>query len=302
MKIPKVHTPIFCRLKRSVKLLLGSVLISSSLNCCKNDEFIKVIEREAPSIIKKVELRLEKKLADSLTIVEQVNARGGKTKCYNDSSLEVLKAKMLKSGFKNTYVFPIDSGINAYIPSTGQFGSPRPAGRPHLGIDIYPVLYGRKPKKPVAVMSAIDGIVISVKESPKKDPQNLIANNIKIMGTDGKVYNYDHLSRPEDYPNSKYFKLKELGSVVHSGDTIGTVGRTGETAVWHLHMGVNDLDSKQSQLKSDIWQKLFKKHSVYANPIGQVDPLDSTKAGNISEILNKYKIDKGEKVDYVKNL
>lgn len=124
---------------------MGSALISSSLNCCKNDEFIKVIEREAPSIIKKVELRLEKKLADSLTIVELVNARGGKTKCYNDSSLGVLKAKMLKSGFKNTYVFPIDSGINAYIPSTGQFGSPRPAGRPHLGIDIYPVLYGRKP-------------------------------------------------------------------------------------------------------------------------------------------------------------
>lgn len=36
--------------------------------------------------------------------------------------------------------------------------------------------------------------------------------------------------------------------------------------------------------------------------MGQIDPLGLIKAGNISGILNKYKIDKGEKVDYVKNL
>lgn len=289
------------KIKNSAKIITA-VLLAITPTGCGKDRFVKEVVSEAVPIVQKYEPSLSSRFVEGLKIVKEINCRGGVTHCYNDSSLAVLRTRLADSGIKTNYTVPIDTLLNPYIPSTGQFGSLRPQGRAHLGIDIYPRLYGRKPKEPVAVLSSTDGIVVSVKKSPEKDPKNLIANNIKVMSADGKIYSYDHLGRPEDYKNAKYTPLKELGEVVHAGDTIGTVGKTGETDVWHLHLGIEDAGAKKRQEESKLWKDLFKKYSVYATPRGQVDPLDSEKAGRISEYLNKYRIDKGEKVSYLKDL
>lgn len=302
MKVPfiKVHLPQ--KIKNSAKYIAASIIAMTPIQCAK-DTFVREFSKiGAQKIAVKYEAKYLASLIDGLPVTETVNCRGGVTHCFTDSAMAVLRQRLMSSGAKTTYTPPVDTLIKPYIPSTGQFGSVRPQGRAHLGVDIYPRLYGRKPKEPVAVVSATDGIVVSVKKSPEKDPKNLIANNIKIMSPDGKIYSYDHLGRPEDYKGAKYTPLKELGSFVNKGDTIGTVGKTGETDVWHLHLGVEDLDAKAVQEKSPVWRNLFKKYSVYATPRGQVDPLDSVKSGEIAKFLNKYRVDKGEKVSYLKDL
>lgn len=301
MKVTIFQTYVPQKIKNSAKVIFAAILTLTPAGCGK-DQFVKDFSTTITPIVQKYEAKLSKSFADSLKVVETINCRGGATHSYSDSSLSVLRTRLVESGIKTNYTMPVDTLIKPYIPSTGQFGSLRPAGRAHLGIDIYPRLYGRKPKEPVAVLSATDGIVVSVKRSPEKDPKNLIANNIKVMSSDGKIYSYDHLGRPEDYKNAKYTPLKKLGEVVHAGDTLGTVGKTGETDVWHLHFSVEDADAQKIQEKSAVWKNLFKRHSVYATPRGQVDPLDSSKAGDISMYLNKYKIDRGEKVSYVRDL
>ena len=243
-----------------------------------------------------------KNIASKFEIVADTNCRGGITRGFKSADITLLKNKMQKLKLETKYIPPIDTGIRPYIPSTGHFGSIRPQNRPHLGVDIYPRLYGRKPQEPVYIMSATDGIVVSSKKSPAHDPQNLIANNIKVLAPDGKMYSYDHMARPEDYTGAKYFDLKSPGEIVHAGDTIGIVGRTGETVVWHLHFAVTDQNEIQRQLKNPLWKNLFKNHGVYAVPRGQVDPLNRKKAGNIADILKQYHIDSGKKVDYWKQL
>lgn len=304
MHILNASFPSVNKVKKTLRIAAAAVMLSIPLKT-GTDMFVKSINREIPKLeiaTKESVSILRKNLTENFKTEQIVNCRGGVTNTYTIECLEKLRETLMNSRQKTSYTLPIDSQIKAYIPSTGQFGSIRPQGRAHLGVDIYPRLYGRKPKKPVAVLSATDGIVVSVKESPKHDPKNLIANNIKIMAPDGKIYSYDHLGRPEDYKGAKYIPLKKLGETVNAGDTLGTVGKTGETDVWHLHFGVEDMDVQKEQFKNPIWQKLFKNHSVYATPRGQVDPLDSTKAGGISQILNKYQVDKGPKVDYVDKL
>ena len=269
------------------------------------DIFVKNIlpHSDAVEIISKTNgLNYLKNIATKFEIVADTNCRGGITKGFASEDITFLKNKMQKLKLETKYIPPIDTGIRPYIPSTGQFGSIRPQNRPHLGIDIYPKLYGRKPQEPVYITSATDGIVVSAKKSPAHDPQNLIANNIKILAPDGKMYSYDHMARPEDYTGTKYFDLKSPGEIVRAGDTIGIVGRSGETVVWHLHFAVTDPNALQKQLKNPVWKNLYKKHGVYATPRGQVDPLNRKKAGNIADILKQYHIDSGKKVDYWKQL
>lgn len=297
LNVTNTVKPIVNRTKSPLKVLAAAIMLS--IPTPAGDSFSRCVATKASP---KANIVLNEAMTKGMEIIENINCRGGITHCFDDISLKKLQKLITNSNTKNTFVFPIDSALHPYIPSTGQFGSVRPGGRAHLGVDIYPRLYGRKPKEPIAVLSATDGIVVSVKKSPEHDPKNLIANNIKILGTDGKIYSYDHLGRPEDYKNAKYTPLKNLGKIVHAGDTLGTVGKTGETEVWHLHLGVEDLAEKEKQMKNPVWQKLFKNYSVYATPRGQVDPLDSTKAGGISNILNHYKIDKGPKVDYLDKL
>lgn len=303
MRIPAIASNRFTKLKTNLRTVFTAALLCMPVKTgC--DIFVKNINKEIPKIETTANVKniLNKALVEGFHIETQVNCRGGVTKTFHAEELEKLRQQLISSGIKTEYMLPVDSATGAYIPATGQFGSIRPQGRAHLGIDIYPRLYGRKPKQPVAVVSATDGIVVSVKESPAHDPKNLIANNIKIMAPDGKIYSYDHLGRSEDYKNAKYTPLKKLGEIIHAGDTLGTVGKTGETAVWHLHFAVEDLEAQKEQLKNPVWQKLFKNHSVYATPRGQVDPLDADKAGEISKYLNKYKIEKGAKVDYAGKL
>ena len=300
MKISNSKNIFIRKISTATKVLMSSFLLSLPTPLAK-DTFTKT-PQITEIIPRHIVPKLNKSLTKGLKIVENINIRGGVTHCYNDSSMLVLQKRLLNTGIKGQYTCPIDTAIKPYIPSTGQFGSIRPAGRTHLGIDIYPRLYGRKPKKPVAVVSATDGIAVSVKKSPQNDPNNLIANNIKIMAPDGKIYSYDHLGRREDYKGAKYTELKEIGSIIHAGDTLGTVGHTGETAVWHLHFSVEDLNIKKEQEHSTLWKDLHKRYSVYATPRGQIDPLDKEKAGTIADFLNLYRIDKGEKVSYYASL
>lgn len=303
MNISSVTSTKFSIFKSAIRATVTAVVLGLPIKTgC--DTFIRNINNELPKVevSATVSSVLDKILAEGLATETLTNIRGGVTHTFSNSELQKLRKLLINSKIKKTYTFPVDSSIKPYIPSTGQFGSVRPQGRAHLGVDIYPKLYGRKPQKPVSVLSATDGVVVSVKKSPKHDPENLIANNIKIMAPDGKIYSYDHLGRPEDYPTAKFYPLKELGEIVHVGDTLGTVGKTGETEVWHLHLAVEDLDVQKAQLKSPIWKKLYKQYSVYSTPRGQVDPLNEKKSGEISKYLNKYKIDKGEKVDYVDDL
>ncbi len=294
MRINKLTNYFPNKIKQTAKAAL-IVMVSAFPIQTAPDKFVKTAKEPSVSTAMSV-------MTKGLDIVQNINCRGGVTHCFSDSSLNVLRQRLISSNIKTVYKLPVDTAIKPYIPSTGQFGSIRPQNRPHLGIDIYPRLYGRKPKEPVAVMSATNGIVVSVKKSPEKDPKNLIANNIKIMSPDGKMYSYDHLGRPEDYKGAKFTELKNIGDIVQAGDTIGTVGKTGETEVWHLHFSVCDLDAQKAQQKNPIWQKLFKKNTVYATPMGQIDPLNKEKAGKISEVLGLYKTDKGPKVDYLEKL
>lgn len=304
MRINKLPVVNKFNIKKTAKVILTAVLLSTPAKVAQ-DSFVKNLPRydeilKCETLPQRIE-KVQKSLKNFIPITV-INERGGVSHTYCVEDLKKIQNILKTSRIKTSYVFPIDSALHPYIPSTGQFGSPRPAGRAHLGLDIYPQLYGRKPPKPVYITSATDGVVVSAKKSPEKDPKNLIANSIKIMSPDGKMYSYDHMARPEDYNGSKYFDIKTPGEYVKAGDTIGIIGRTGETAVWHLHMGVEDLNEMNRQLNNEQWQKLHKKYGVYAVPRGQVDPLNKLKAGEISDILNKYRIDKGPKVDYLDKL
>ena len=294
---PRIQYNTKNKIQRALRTTITGLMMCLSTSL--GDSFHKTIPNKIQPVVSET---LSHDFIKNLNVIEKINMRGGITKCFDDEALKVLKSLMKKLTRPKTYVFPIDTAVHPYIPATGQFGSPRPQNRPHLGIDIYPVIYGRKPKTPIAVLSATDGIVISIKKSPEYDPKNLIANNIKILGYDGKIYSYDHLGRPEDYKQAKYTPLRQLGTIVQAGDTLGIVGKTGETNVWHLHFSVEDLAEKEKQLANPTWKNLSEKHKSYAEPRGQVNPLDSVKAGEIAKLLNKYRREKGLKVKYIDNL
>lgn len=228
------------------------------------------------------------------------NFRGGVSHCYTDSSLEVLRKRILSKNLAKKYFPPVDTLLKPYIGNLGQFGSPRPNGRPHIGVDIYTTTYGRKPLKPVPIHPTINGIVISTKKAREKD--NLIANHVAIMGTDGKIYSFDHLAKGSDYPKNKEVPLKPLGTIVTPQDTLGYMGATGETSLWHLHFSVRDLDTKKKQELNPTWKKLYKDNKDYSKPDGQVNPLDSAKAGPIANTLHKYEIQKGQILAIAKEL
>jgi murein DD-endopeptidase MepM/ murein hydrolase activator NlpD len=239
-------------------------------------------------------------LVDGLKTLDYQNDKGGFAYSYNDSSLEVLRTRMLNKHAKPTYSLPLDSQLKPYVGDNGHFGSPRPLGRPHLGVDIYASLYGRKPKTPIPIHSVVEGIVVYSKKA--NDNDNKEPNLVKVMGYDGRVYGYNHMAKASDYKNYKPVAVPKLGTFVSTKDTLGYVGATGETDVWHLHFTVNDLDAKKHQQKNPIWQKLYKKYKGYATPLGQVDPLDSIKGGPVAKILHKYRIDKGPIMALIKKL
>ncbi len=271
-----------------IKAIATATLIGASLcipaktgkaiRSCDKDEFIKRLEV--------VQRPFAEKVIDDLNIIEETNFRGGKIRRFDDNSVSTLKERLMNSSQVIEYQLPIENNNNIYLEDFGKFFAKRPQGRPHLGLDIFITPYARKPKKPVLISSPINGVVISEKHARKED--NVIANTITIMGIDGRRYSFDHLARPEDYPDYDSIPLPSVGTYLHKGDSIGYVGHTGETSLWHLHLTVMTDEQLELQKQSEKWQKI-QAHSPYSTLRGQVDPLDEKTAGPIAKLLNTYR-------------
>lgn len=230
---------------------------------------------------------LNETVLDGLRIVSDTNFRGGITQRFSDISVFKLKERILRQDSLIDFCFPIRNEKDVYLEPCGMYFARRPDGknaRPHLGLDVFVTRFARKPKEPVAVVSPLEGVVISQKRARKKD--NVIANSITILGVDGRRYAFDHLARGSDYKDS--ISLPSVGSILKKGDSIGYVGRTGETALWHLHMSVMTDEMLLKQKNEKFWQDLSVQ-TPYAPLKGQVDPLDLQSAGPIAELLNKYR-------------
>jgi peptidoglycan hydrolase-like protein with peptidoglycan-binding domain len=99
--------------------------------------------------------------------------------------------------------------------------APRGAGRRHLGVDIG----AAEGKELYAVVSGrISQIYVD-------RPGSLSGNGLKIAMPDGTYFFYAHLSRLA--PGI------QVGTPVTAGQVVGYVGKTGNTAVPHLHLEVH---------------------------------------------------------------
>ncbi len=113
--------------------------------------------------------------------------------------------------------FPVSGGDARNIQSV--YGDPRDAGRrSHEGIDIFAA-------RGTPVLSASDGVVIDVGEN------RLGGRVVWVLDSSrGVRLYYAHLEE----------QLARTGAVVRTGDTLGTVGNTGNarTTAPHLHFGI----------------------------------------------------------------
>jgi murein DD-endopeptidase MepM/ murein hydrolase activator NlpD len=99
--------------------------------------------------------------------------------------------------------------------------APRGAGRRHLGVDIG----AREGNELYAVVSGrISQIYVD-------RPGSLAGNGLKIAMPDGTYFFYAHLSRLA--PGI------QVGTPVTAGQVVGYVGKTGNTAVPHLHLEIH---------------------------------------------------------------
>ena len=248
--------------------------------------------KEAPGELPKVCMEyfnMAKKVLPEpkLKVVIDTTFLGGIVQRYDDKSVEIIKNRILKQVSLADYVLPIENAQNIYLEKFGMYMANRPLGkrkRPHLGLDIFVSPFSRKPESPVVIRSPIDGIVISRKSARPTD--NLISNTVTILGIDGRRYAFEHMARPEDYPNP--IALPKLGIALKKGDKIGYVGRTGETTMWHLHFVVMTDEKLAEQKSSKFWKELSAQ-SKYTTLKGQVDPLDEKVAGPIARLLKKYR-------------
>ncbi|MCM1265888.1 MAG: M23 family metallopeptidase [Candidatus Gastranaerophilales bacterium] len=223
-------------------------------------------------------------LAKTLEQQNDTNFVGGITRTFSKENIQRLRETIKTPTTIDDYAAPIENNENIYLEPFGMFFAKRPGGRPHLGLDIFASKYAKKPEKPVVITAPIDGIVISNKKANPND--NVVANCVGLLGKDGKQYFFDHMARPTDYKTS--IPMPEVGSILHKGDTIGYVGNTGETALWHLHLGITTEEQLEKQLHSKMWKKVSE-YGNYSQLKGQVDPLNENEAGLISKRLNIYK-------------
>lgn len=223
-------------------------------------------------------------LTKTMQVVNDTNFVGGITRTYSSENIQKLKSVIKRTTNISDYELPIKNSKDVYIEPFGMFFAKRPEGRPHLGLDIFVSPYARKPEQPVYVTSPVAGVVISNKKANPND--NLIANCVGILGVDGKRYAFDHLARPTDYKTS--VSMPEVGTIVQKGDTLGVVGNTGETTLWHLHMTVSSDEQLAKQKKSKMWQNVSQ-ISKYSSLRGQSDPLNEKESGFIAKLLNTYK-------------
>lgn len=99
------------------------------------------------------------------------------------------------------------------------FGAPRSGDRTHDGIDLFA-------QRGTPVLSATRGVVLSVRES------GIGGRQVWVIGPARERHYYAHL---DDWTPGL-----ERGDVLHPGDTIGTVGDTGNArgTPTHLHYGI----------------------------------------------------------------
>ncbi len=223
---------------------------------------------------------------DGLKIVADTNFEGGISHRFDDESIQKLKKRILMPDSLLEYKLPIENTSNVYLEPFGYFFANRPYGnktRPHLGLDIFASQFSRKPKKPVLIKAPVDGVIISNKRARESD--NSISNCVVLLGRDGRRYAFDHMARPNDYKDS--VPMPTVGTIMKAGDSIGYVGSTGETAMWHLHLTVMTDEEAEAQNASDAWRNLASRIK-YCELRGQVNPLDREKAGPIADSLCKY--------------
>jgi murein DD-endopeptidase MepM/ murein hydrolase activator NlpD len=101
---------------------------------------------------------------------------------------------------------------------TDSWGSPRPGGRHHEGIDIFA-------KRGTPVRSTTDGIVLYVGDN------SLGGHVVEILGPGFERHYYAHLDR---------FANMRGGDAITAGTLLGYVGNTGDaiTTPTHLHYGI----------------------------------------------------------------
>lgn len=112
---------------------------------------------------------------------------------------------------------PVDGVRAARIADT--FGAPRGRDRTHQGVDIFAA-------RGTAVTSATRGIVASVREG------GLGGRQVWVIGPAGERHYYAHL---DDWAPGL-----ARGDIVRAGETLGTVGTTGNAQGTppHLHYGI----------------------------------------------------------------
>lgn len=278
----QTNIPFKGGLTKKIALLIPLTILPSfkTFDNCARDVF---------SMSKNMTVKLKKEIStevlNGLNIITETNFRGGKIIKFDSTSVEKLKNLIKRDSTEISYNSPIKNTPNVYLCKFGMFGAKRPQGRPHMGLDIFVTPYSMKPKKPILISSPVDGVVIAHKKA--NDKNNIIANSITILGVDGRQYAFDHMARAKDYPKDKAISLPEVGKIVKTGDSIGYVGNTGETSLWHLHLSVMTDEQLKKQLSDKNWIKLSKK-SEYTALKGQVDPLDEKGAGKIATFLNLY--------------
>jgi murein DD-endopeptidase MepM/ murein hydrolase activator NlpD len=98
------------------------------------------------------------------------------------------------------------------------WGSPRPGGRGHQGIDIFA-------RRGTPIHSATRGIVVKVGEN------ELGGHVVKVFGPGGEWHYYAHLD---------HFAGVHAGDVIRAGTILGYVGNTGDAVgtPTHLHYGI----------------------------------------------------------------
>lgn len=289
--LPKQQEQVnFCanpikRLNKIAKISIFSLSMAMFHPSAMSQDFLKSISFTFNNN-NKLTIEALKDSIKKLNIVIETNFRGGKIFKFDSASIVKLKHIIQKNPEEISYSAPITNSKDVYLCNFGLFGAKRPQGRPHMGLDIFVTPYGRKPKKPVTIQSPIEGVIISSKKA--NDSNNVISNAVTVLGVDGKKYSFDHMARKEDYLKEKIIPLPEVGQIIKQNDTLGYVGNTGETDLWHLHLTVMTDEELKKQLADPKWIKLSKK-SQYTPLNGQVNPLNENEAGKIALFLNQYR-------------
>lgn len=257
-------------------------VISVLVSCCPVKVGKSTLAKLDKDIFQKELTFVSKSLVSDLNIETVTNFRGGIITRFDSLSVQKLKKKIMRPESKISYTFPIKDISDVYTEPFGAFMAKRPNGRPHLGLDIFTTKFAKKPKKPITIISPIDGIVISNKHAHAQD--NIISNSITILGVDGRRYAFDHMARGTDYPDS--IKMPEVGTEIVKGTPLGYIGKTGETVMWHLHLCVMTDEQLAKQLNDKNWLKIAA-NSPYSELRGPVNPRDKKEAGPIADILNE---------------